>query len=290
MSYQRIRYRAESPVAERINDLLEAHGAMAVTIENAGDGAFIEVASPQAPAWRTVFITGLFADDEPVDSVVADVRRELGCETEYRIDTLEEQDWERAWLANFRPIEVGPDLWICPGGQTPPEPQATNIFIDPGLAFGSGTHETTALCLNWLAESELVGARVCDYGCGSGILAVAALKLGAASAWGVDLDPRALCASAANAARNRVAENFGAYHPDQVESGLQVDLVLANILAEVIIQHADRLIDLVVPGGHLLLTGILRGQADRVESRFSDAFELRRRYSGDWCLLIGIKR
>ena len=290
MSYQRLRYRAESAVAERISGLLESCGAMAVTIENAGEDAFYEAALPQAPDWQNLFVTGLFTDSHAVASVVDTVRQELGREIEHRIDGLEDRDWERAWLVNFRPVEVGADLWVCPGQEPPPDPLATNIFIDPGLAFGSGTHETTALCLSWLAQAELAGHRVCDYGCGSGILAVAALKLGAGFAWGVDVDPLALTASTANAERNGVAARYRACRPDQLGPDLQADLVLANILAEVIVELSDQLSAMVTPGGHLLLTGILNAQQDRVAARFSGSFELQRRYKGDWCLLIGIKR
>lgn len=290
MSFQRLRYQADSDVAERISEVLEHCGAMAVTIENGGENAFYEAAYPQAPAWKDLYVTGLFADDAALSGVVEAVNNELGGRLAFRIDRLEDRDWERAWLDNFHPLEVGPGLWICPGGRLPPEPAATNVFIDPGLAFGTGTHETTALCLNWLARTELAGATVCDYGCGSGILAVAALKLGARKAWGVDVDPRALTASVANAERNGVAAGFDARLPDEIPDGLQVDLVLANILAEVVIHLAERLSRLVAPAGHLLLTGILRGQEEQVAARFAQSFDLRSLYDGDWCLLIGSKR
>ena len=290
MPFQRLRYQADSVVAERISAVLEQCGAMAVTIENGGDDAFYEAAYPQTPAWRDLYVTGLFADDTALSGVVEAVNNELGGDLAFRIDHLDDQDWERAWLDNFRPLEVGPGLWICPGRSVPPEPTATNIFIDPGLAFGTGTHETTAMCLNWMAGAELAGATVCDYGCGSGILAVAALKLGAREAWGVDVDPRALTASAANAKRNGVAERFNARRPNEIPEGLQVDVVLANILAEVVMNLAEPLSSLVAPAGRLLLTGILRGQEGRVAARFAQSFELQSRYDGDWCLLIGTKR
>jgi ribosomal protein L11 methyltransferase len=187
-------------------------------------------------------------------------------------ETLEDQAWERAWLDAFRPMRFGQHLWVCPAGQRPPgERGAVFIDLDPGLAFGTGAHPTTALCLEWLDVHRPAALQVMDYGCGSGILAIAALKLGAASVWAIDIDEQALWASRENAARNGVEQDLYTGLPDDVPEQ-RFDLVLANILANPLIELAPRLAGFVRQGGDLVLSGILEQQADAVRVAYADWF------------------
>jgi ribosomal protein L11 methyltransferase len=204
---------------------------------------------------------------------------------------LEERDWVRAWMDNFHPMRFGRRLWICPTHCDPPEPAAVNIRLDPGLAFGTGTHPTTALCLDWLDGADLAGKSVLDYGCGSGILAIAAAKLGAKRVWAVDIDPQALLASDDNASENEVEDRIELFHPAELPTSLRVDVLLANILAGVLVRLAPEFGQRVKPGGRLALSGILEQHADVVQAVFSRdfAFDPPRRRE-DWVLLEGTRR
>lgn len=193
-------------------------------------------------------------------------------------------------MDRYHPIKVGRGLWICPSWREPVEPDAVNVILDPGLAFGTGTHATTALCLEWLAELDLHGRQVIDYGCGSGILAVAALKLGAARAWATDLDPQALEVARENAARNQVVDRLSVCEPAQLPMGLQGDVVVANILATALVELAPMLIACTRNHGQIALSGIMAHQADDVADAYRDTFELARRNREDWVLLTGRKR
>ncbi len=290
MAYLRIRFRTGAETAARVGSALEAHGALAVTMENAEQDAFFETDLADAPDWRTQFVTGLFRAGVCATDIAASVSAAVGAALEPRIDTLPEQDWERAWLHDYQPLRISDEFWVCPSWCAPPDPAAVNLIMDPGLAFGTGTHATTALCLQWLARRSPPPVRVLDYGCGSGILAIAALLLGAEHAVGVDVDPRALMASETNARRNGVAERYQACTPNEIRTDLRVDLLMANILAEVIVSLADRLIPRVVPGGRILLSGVLDTQVNALVRRFEADFQLTYETLDNWALLIGCKK
>ena len=179
------------------------------------------------------------------------------------LDSLADCDWSNTWRESFRSMCFGDRLWVCPFGETPPGPDAVVINLDPGLAFGTGTHTTTALCLEWLDANPPLDRRVVDYGCGSGILAIAAHRLGAASVQAVDIDPQALTAARENAVRNAIADGFEVLLP-QALPVTQVDLVLANILANPLIELAGELSSRVCSGGEIVLTGLLEEQAEEV--------------------------
>ena len=179
---------------------------------------------------------------------------------------------------------------MCPSWCEPPDPRATNIVLDPGLAFGTGQHTTTSMCLDWISRHLPADARVVDYGCGSGILAIAALMLGARYAWGVDVDPRALSASAANAARNRVADRYSALAPGSLPDEMQADVVFANIFANVLLDMQTVLSQLVAPNGLILLTGILIEQEPRVIAGYASGFHFRVQQRDGWTLLVGRKQ
>ncbi len=185
------------------------------------------------------------------------------------LEWLDDRDWERAWMDHFHPMRFGRRLWICPTGGEVTQTDAVIVDLDPGLAFGTGTHPTTALCLEWLDGHDLHGRTVIDFGCGSGVLAIAALKLGAARAIAVDHDPQAVLATRDNAARNGVADRIEVLHSDDFQAG-QADLVMANILANILIDLAPTIAGLVAPGGDLVMSGILRDQADAVAQAYAE--------------------
>ena len=201
-----------------------------------------------------------------------------------------DQDWERVWLTSFKPIQVGSNLWVCPSWCEPTEPNARNIILDPGLAFGTGTHATTHMCLQWLSDQTLDGQRVLDYGSGSGILAIAAIFSGAQHADAVDIDPLAVDACVENAKRNNVNASMDAYLPNTLPAiEKSYDLVIANILAEVIIELRETLLENLKPNGTLLLTGILTTQAEKVIAAFGEQFSFKQQNQDQWCLLTATR-
>lgn len=278
---------------EQLEDALLLAGALAVTLADAGDQPVLEPAPGETPLWAHTRVTGLFDAQTDIEVVKGQLRRFLRAPIlpECRLTALEERDWVRAWMDSFHPMRFGRRLWICPTHCDPPEPAAVNIRLDPGLAFGTGTHPTTALCLEWLDGADLAGKSVLDYGCGSGILAIAAAKLGAKRVWAVDIDPQALLASDDNASENEVEDRIELFRPAELPTGLRVDVLLANILAGVLVRLAPEFGQRVKPGGRLALSGILEQHADAVQAVFSRdfAFDPPRRRE-DWVLLEGTRR
>ncbi len=288
MSWLRIRYRADRSLGEAITGALEACGAVSVTLEDAAGDAFFDAATPEDPGWEEVYVTGLFPGAVDADRIVATVGGRVGGRAGQlvKIDLLAEEDWARSWARDYQALRVSERLWVSPSWIEPPPGGVVNVVIDPGMAFGTGTHPTTQLCLQWLAQAELGGRRVVDYGCGSGILAIAAVKLGAAHAYAVDTDPHARTASRYNAERNGVSERITvttcADAPEE-----PADVVIANILANVILSLHDTLCSLVRPRGRLLLAGILDSQRERITRGFAAEFEFELRRREAWCLLVG---
>ncbi|MCG8433800.1 MAG: 50S ribosomal protein L11 methyltransferase [Gammaproteobacteria bacterium] len=266
-------------------------GALAVTLQDAGDEPIYEPPADATRLWRKTGVSALFPADTNVESVLNSVQNALGLNTplKYKAEILENRDWSREWLRNFKPARFGRKVWICPTTSQPPEPDAINIRLDPGLAFGTGTHPTTAMCLEWLdAQSDrLAGAEVIDYGCGSGILAITALKLGARHAWAVDNDTQALNATAENALRNDIISDLTICAPENLEAAA-VDCLIANILANPLSELAPRLADLVRPDGFIVLSGILRGQSQNVMSAYKRWFTISTHAEReDWVCLAG---
>ncbi|MDH4573651.1 50S ribosomal protein L11 methyltransferase [Salinicola acroporae] len=256
--------------AEWLEELLLAEGASAITLQDAHDEPLFEPDRGTTPLWRETVLTGLYDDLPGVEAMIERVQRawsegapdDPAPQIEYEL--LADRDWEREWMDGFEPLQMGHRLWIVPSWHQAPDPDAVNLLLDPGLAFGTGTHPTTALCLGWLDAQELAQRQVLDYGCGSGILAIAALKLGADTAVGVDIDPQALQASRDNAERNRIDESrLILDYPERIGQG-QFDVVVANILAGPLVDMAATIAKRVKSGGHLALSGILASQADTV--------------------------
>lgn len=275
MSWLEAHVRTDPAHAAQVEAALEAAGAVSVTLVDAADDPVLEPQPGATPLWAQVRVTGLFDGAAGADALRAALGASLPADGALRVEPLEEQVWERAWLEHFRPMRFGRRLWVIPGGQTA-ELAAGDVAValDPGLAFGTGTHATTALCLEWLDSIDLAGRRVIDVGCGSGILAVAALKLGAAEAVAIDHDPQALLATRENAARNGVTERLTVIGADAPPSE-PADVVVANILAGTLIELAPRILAMVRPGGRLALSGILAEQTDAVAAAYAEPGAIR---------------
>lgn len=255
--------------AEAIDEALLEVGAVSVTLQDDADQPILEPALGETPLWDATRITGLFEADVDTEQTRQALLAQLPePPSKMKWEQLEDKDWEREWMANFKPICCGERLWICPSWQAPPEPSAVNLMLDPGLAFGTGTHPTTFLCLQWLDQQPLHQRHLVDFGCGSGILGIAALLLGAKQVIGVDIDPQALLATRDNATRNGLpADAMPVYLPEDAPTP-QADIVLANILAGPLVELAPSLSAQVSIGGKLCLSGILATQADTVMAAY----------------------
>ncbi|MBY6187711.1 50S ribosomal protein L11 methyltransferase [Marinobacter hydrocarbonoclasticus] len=293
MAWIQIRLNANNETAETISDELMELGAASVTFVDAHDTPVFEPLPGETRLWGDTDVIGLFDAITDMAPVIEALKAmpELANQMTYKVEALEDKDWEREWMDNFHPMQFGRRLWICPSWREAPEPDAVNVMLDPGLAFGTGTHPTTALCLTWLDGLALSDKSVVDFGCGSGILAIAAIKLGAQTVVGLDIDPQALTASADNAQRNGVEEKLTVYLPKDQPADLQADVVVANILAGPLRELAPVISGLVKPGGQLALSGLLVEQAEELRDVYSQWFELNpTAIEGDWCRLDGTKR
>jgi ribosomal protein L11 methyltransferase len=275
--------------APLIELLFENLGAVAVTLGDAGDEPMLEPGPGETPLWQATRISGLFEGDTHVDALRSAINQALNTDSSrsLTLERLEDRDWERAWMDQFHPMRFGERLWIRPGGQKIDQDDAVIIDLDPGLAFGTGTHQTTALCLTWLDAHEVRGKTVIDFGCGSGVLAIAALKLGALRAIAIDHDPQAVLATRENAERNRVADRIEVLHSDDF-TARTADIVMANILANILTDLSPKILGLVNPGGRLVMSGILRAQAKAVTRAYADHIEFEPPQTrDDWVLLHG---
>ena len=275
---------------EPFEDALFELGAVSVTLEDAADDPVLEPAPGETPLWPTVVVKAVFGAQADADVIAACLAQALPDAPAPRFETLPDKAWEREWLKDFRPMRFGRRLWVCPGGQPAGAPDAVRIELDPGLAFGTGTHPTTALCLEWLDAQDLAGLAVVDYGCGSGILAIAAAKLGAAAVLAMDIDPQALTATHENAQRNSVADRIAVTGDPRLAAG-GADALLANILAGPLVDLAPRFAEALRPGGHLALSGLLLEQADTVTAAYRPWFDIATAATRDgWALLAGRRR
>ncbi len=287
MPWLQLTFTVSPPLADRLADALTALGALSVTFQDGADQPIYEPPLNTTPLWQHTQVIGLFEATQQAEAIALALAADFPDLLLARVEQLDDQDWVRLGMADFHPMRFGERLWVCPSWETPPQPEAVNIVLDPGLAFGTGTHPTTALCLTWLDAQAVAGKTVIDYGCGSGILAIAALKLGAACAWGVDNDPQALHATHDNAANNGVAAALQVVFPEQVPP-LQADILLANILANPLCELAPHLASLVRPGGGLALSGILQAQSAQVSLAYAPYFEMSPAVSQeDWVCLAG---
>ena len=295
MAWLAVSFTVDAAGVEAMSDVLLECGAIAVDVTDAAAGTadehalFGEPGEPAVGEWAASRVSALFKEGQNIASVIAALHA-AGLDSAVVVDVKQvaDQDWVRATQNQFQPVRVSSRLWVVPTWHAVPDPAAINLVIDPGLAFGTGTHATTRLCMKWLDTNLRGGESVLDYGCGSGILGIAALKLGAARATGVDIDPLALLAARHNAMQNQVHMAFVAAEGDAPEPA---DIVLANILANPLTLLAPLLARLTRRGGHILLSGVLEHQAREVEDAYRAAFDLAPLEHDDgWVLISGSKR
>ncbi len=294
MSWLQIKITTKAESAEMLEDFLLDIGASSITLEDPEDQPIYEPLPGETPLWSKTRVVGLFTEDFDIKTIAENVKEYANnVEIAHHITTevIKDQDWERAWMDDFKPIKCGNRLWICPSWHEPPEPNDVNMILDPGLAFGTGTHPTTYLCLQYLDSLPLTNTKVLDYGCGSGILAIAALLLGAEKATGVDIDPQALTATTDNLERNSLPkEKIELYLPDEF-NGCQADVTIANILAGPLVELAPIITNNTKSGGYLGLSGILADQAQDVFDTYSQFFDLNPiQQKEDWVLITGKKK
>jgi ribosomal protein L11 methyltransferase len=292
MPWLQVRLAITPEQAETYEDALLEVGAVSVTFMDAEDQPIFEPDLGTTPLWSNTHLLALFEADTDQAALIAHLQLLCGGTLpEHHLERIEDQDWERSWMDNFQPMRFGQRLWIVPSWHAAPEPDAVNLLLDPGLAFGTVTHPTTALCLEWLDGQKLDDCHVIDFGCGSGILAIAALLLGAPQAVGTDIDPQALEASRDNASRNGIdPARFPVYLPADMPQQ-PADVVVANILAGPLVSLAPQITALVKSGGRLALSGILAEQAEDVRAAYAGAFDLDPTASKDgWVRISGVKR
>lgn len=264
-------------------------GALSITLQDNADQPIFEPALGETPLWQNTRVTGLF--DANIDTSEIETKLKLPSDASFLWHVVEDKDWEREWMQHYHPIQCGDKLWICPSWLEPPNPEAINILLDPGLAFGTGTHPTTFLCLQWLSSQVFSQQSVIDYGCGSGILGIASLLLGAKNAVGVDIDPQALLATQDNAQRNGLKrDSFPVFLPNK-EPTAPADFVLANILAGPLVELAPTLNERLKTGGSICLSGILSSQAESVQNAYSSFIDFDPiKCKDEWVCLTGKKR
>ena len=295
MSYQQITINVNDAVAERLADALMEHGALSAAIEDAYAGTeneqaiFGEPGMPTEQIWQQSKVIALFGENDDAAAMIQTASQECGLkDLAYTSEILADQDWVRLTQAQFDPIQISERLWITPSWHEAPNSNAVNLQLDPGLAFGTGSHPTTRLCLKWLDTQLKGGENVLDYGCGSGILTIAALKLGAGSAVGVDIDEQAIRASKDNAAQNNVDAQF--YLPDGLPQG-QFDIVVANILANPLRMLGEMLAARTKQGGRIVLSGLLDEQVEELSGIYSQWFDIEpAEIDEGWARLSGVKR
>lgn len=293
MPWIQIKINTTDEHAEALSDLLMESGAVSVTFQDTHDIPVFEPLPGETRLWGETDAIGLFEADTDTILLVNELQKHplLANNFQYIIEQVEDKDWEREWMENFHPMRFGERLWICPGWREVPDPTAVNVMLDPGLAFGTGTHPTTALCLSWLDSLDLAGKTVIDFGCGSGILAIAALKLGATQAIGIDIDPQAIQASRDNALRNGVSDRLTLFLPHEQPASLGADVVVANILAGPLRELSSQISALVSQGGSLGLSGVLTLQAEGVCDAYRHEFTLDSvAEKEEWCRITGKKQ
>ena len=285
MAWQQLHLQCEKDNVDLAEALLLEAGALSIALDDAGDQPLFEPLPGESPLWDEVILTGLF--DATIESgtpdVIEQLSHEIGAHVQASrtwVSAVDDKDWEREWMSNYKPIECANDLWIVPNWLTPPNPEATNIIMDPGLAFGTGYHATTRLCLDWLTEQNLTDKVVIDYGCGSGILGIAALLLGARHVYSVDIDPQAVLATNQNAARNHVDNRLQAFLPEdfttfwQQQNIAPVEVMVANILAKPLIGLAPYFATLMAPKSRIVLAGLIESQTEQVSEAYQPYFAL----------------
>lgn len=295
MAWIQLKFDIAPEESEAYEEALLETGALAVTFTDLHDNPVYEPELGTTPLWANTVLTALYEADTSPEAVIAMLSAITGRAVRelptWQAEIVEDKDWERAWMDRFEPINFNDRLWVVPSWKTAPNPKAANLRLDPGLAFGTGTHPTTHMCMQWLAENDVANKSVTDYGCGSGILGIAALLLGAKSMIGVDVDPQAIVATENNAIANGVStSDLTLWLPSDVQT-CQTDLVLANILAGPLIDLAAAITSMLRSGGDIVLSGILADQAQSVLTAYNNWIDFDPVYQQDgWVRLSGKKR
>lgn len=292
MSWQQITFRLNRDQLSSAEDALLELGALCITLKDAEDNPILEPLPDETPLWANCLLTALFNEDTDTKAIIHSLEEQLHqpFESCAQAEALEDQAWERTCMQDFHPQPFGQRLWVVPSWSEAPEPNAVNIKLDPGLAFGTGTHPTTHLCLEWLDQNPPTHKTVIDYGCGSGILAIAALKLGAASCLATDIDPQAITATSINATTNNVSDALVCGTPDQLTMQ-PADLLLANILSGPLVELSDTLSALIKTGGSLVLSGILKEQSAAVIEAYTQTFDLDEPvFKDNWTRISGTRK
>lgn len=292
MSWHQLSVITNKQTALEVSDFFSELGAVSVTYMDAQDQPVYEPAPGETKIWQQTKVIALFeldAEPELVKTLLFSRFQDSPLEQWFQ-EILQDQVWERTWMEYYQPMKFGDSLWVCPTGQEKQQEGTVCMTLDPGLAFGTGTHATTALCLEWLAKHEIKDKIVIDYGCGSGILAVAALLLGAKQVHAIDIDPQAITATLANAEKNQLENKIKCYLPKQF-TALQADIVLANILAQPLCELSKPIAELVKINGDLVLSGILNEQATSVTTAYQQHnIQIQQSViQEDWCRLDGLK-
>ena len=291
MSWLELSVRVSRQNSSLVESLLQNEPVLALTLTDDADDPVLEPGVGETPLWPSVCVTALFSGDTPVEPLTRLLSLLPGVDRPQQVNfrKFEDQQWERVWMDRFKPMRFGADLWIVPGDAQIPASALYALRLDPGLAFGTGTHPTTHLCLEWMDGHDFNSQRVVDYGCGSGVLGITAAIKGAKTVICVDNDPQALTATTDNAQRNDVQNKVEVRSPEQFNP-LQADVVLANILAGPLVELAPRLSATLRPGGSLVLSGILEAQAEEVGNAYATDFPgLEKKVLDGWVLLTGIK-
>ena len=292
MAWHQISVITNEDTAPQLADLFSKLGAVSVTYMDAEDEPVYEPAIGETKIWSNTEVIALYELDAETELIKTLVLRQFKKDDLHNLrhEEVADQEWERVWMDYYKPMKFADKLWVCPTDQEQYEPGTVCLTLDPGLAFGTGTHPTTALCLEWLASHDLTGKTVIDYGCGSGILAVAAILLGAKVAHAVDIDSQALTATRSNALKNNVQDKINCYLPEQFVP-FQADIVVANILAKPLIELSEQICELLVDNGQLMLSGILHEQAGSVISAYQHNISFKPLVQQeDWIRLDGVKR
>ncbi|MCG2572544.1 50S ribosomal protein L11 methyltransferase [Acinetobacter sp. ME22] len=295
MKWLQIHITVDQAQVDFTETLLLSLGAVSVTLDDAEDQALLEPLPGETPLWNKVIVTGIYQQDDSeqidVDSLVKFVQEQLP-EAPVRFDELEDQAWERAWMDYYEPIQIADKFWIVPEWLEAPDAEATNIKLDPGLAFGTGNHASTFLCLQWLGSVDLKDKVVVDYGCGSGILGVAALLLGAKKVYATDIDPQAVLATQQNAELNGVLDRLYVGLPEEFNAEFksqQADVLVANILAAPLMALAPEFAKLLKADGEFALAGVIEEQVADVSEVYQEFFDILNieKREENWCRISG---